>query len=163
MKQPLRSDSLGESVWWNYRSMIPKFRKGQYLYDSFPAISMIWLYADNHPVHKEPSWWSFDNYLLISKLQTVEAHLNCTSLLSSANYVPGISTHNNIHSFAHSFWAIQLYNLQVMSHQITMSRPQLAKISTIISLNGRPSSSGFHIVWDYNQPLMDIRPKSEVH
>jgi hypothetical protein len=53
---------------------------------------------------------------LISKLQTVEAHFNCSSLLSSANYVPAISTHINVHSFAHSFWAVKLYNLQVMCH-----------------------------------------------
>ncbi len=85
-------------------------------YDSFTAISTIWFYAHNHPICKEPSWWSFDNYLLFSKLQTLEAHLNRSSLLSSANYVPTISTHNNIHSFAHSFWTIQLYNLQVMCH-----------------------------------------------
>jgi hypothetical protein len=68
-------------------------------------ISIIWLYADNHPVHKQSSW-----------LEIMECHLNCNSLLSSANYVLAISTHINIHSFAHSFWAIQLYNLQVMCH-----------------------------------------------
>jgi len=121
IKQSLRSDSLGESVWWNFLNTDQWFRnsgiqKKDSTYDSSTPISIIWSFADNHPVLKEPSWWSFDNYLLISKLQTVEAHFNCSSLLSSANYVPAISTHINVHSFAHSFWAVKLYNLQVMCH-----------------------------------------------
>ncbi len=57
-------------------------------YDSSTTISIIWLYANNHPVHKQSSWWSFHNYLFIFKIGNCDSqgHDYKTSFLLMLGY-----------------------------------------------------------------------------